>query len=296
MRSRILGRLELDHLELSADLAYLESVPRADESYDEFSNGYWQNLALWNASGDSADDIYRDVNQAPQLTEHGKSCNYLRNLVETTFDTSHLAMVRTRNLIDAVVIPHRDFVELDKPVDKYFRVLMFLEANSSAFHSNDSAVFNMQPGEVWFLDAASVHSAANFSANSRQMLCLDFVFDGDFDESDIFADSASYDPTLAPTFIARPELTESELSGILDLALLTNRTNFKEILFLLSKVHYSFDVTGKSTYDWLSTISERTGDVALIDKARRLTEYAIEARGLTERFNLNSWTDRAVAV
>lgn len=289
MRSHILGKLELDEKRLAADMEYLDSVPRGEEGYDEFSNGYWKNLPLWNVSGDATDDLYRDTDSPAQLTEHGKRCGYLRELVETVFDTDRITMVRTRNLIDAVVIPHRDFVELDRDAEQYFRVLMFLEENPTAFHSNDDTVINMQPGEVWFLDASTVHAAANFSDESRQMLCVDFAFDGPYEESDIFRDKQHYRPTTEAQIVERPALPAERLEAIRGLGKVVDRSNFKEFLFFLSKVHFRYDVPAEATYQWLTEIAEDSGDSLLVRKAAELRDYAIGARALSERFTLNSW-------
>lgn len=289
LRSHILGRIDLDETLLSRDLEYLSSLPRGEEGYDEFSNGYWKNLPLWNSTGDSGDDLYRDTDSPAQLTEHGKNCTYLRDLVESTFNTDHITMVRTRNLVDAVVIPHRDFVELDKDADQYFRVLMFLEENAAALHSNDDTVINMRPGEIWFLDAGSVHAAANFSPDSRQMLCVDFAFDGEYQESDVFRDASRYRPSTDAQIIERPPLPTARLDAIKGLGQVVDRSNFKEFLFLLSKVHFRYDVPAEATYEWLTDIAVTSGDELLVGKANELREYAIGARALSERFTVNSW-------
>ncbi|MET9092456.1 aspartyl/asparaginyl beta-hydroxylase domain-containing protein [Streptomyces cyaneofuscatus] len=290
MRSHILGQIELDDHRLAPDLAYLASVPRGEEGYDEFSNGYWKNLPLWNASGDAQDDLYRDTTSPTQLTEHGKRTGYLRELVENIFDTDRITMVRTRNLVDAVVIPHRDFVELERDADQYFRVLMFLEPNSAALHSEDDTVLNMRPGEIWFLDAGAVHAAANFSADSRQMLCVDFAFDGPYEEADIFRDKSYHRPGGEPRIIERPQLPAERREAILKLGEVVDRSNFKEFLFLLSKVHFRYDVPAEETYGWLRSIAESSGDDLLVRNAQELRDYAIGARTLSERFSLNSWS------
>ncbi|WP_103534444.1 aspartyl/asparaginyl beta-hydroxylase domain-containing protein [Streptomyces sp. SM11] len=290
MRSHILGQLDLDDSRLAPDLAYLASVPRGEEGYDEFSNGYWKNLPLWNASGDAGDDLYRDTCSPAQLTEHGKRVGYLRELVESVFDTDRITMVRTRNLVDAVVIPHRDFVELGRDAEQYFRVLMFLEPNSAALHSEDDTVLNMRPGEIWFLDAGAVHAAANFSADSRQMLCVDFAFDGPYEEADVFRDKSYHRPGAEARIIERPQLPAERREAILKLGEVVDRSNFKEFLFLLAKVHFRYHVPAEETYGWLHSIAESSGDDLLVRNAVELRDYTIGARTLSERFSLNSWS------
>ncbi|MGH3923873.1 MAG: aspartyl/asparaginyl beta-hydroxylase domain-containing protein, partial [Pseudonocardiaceae bacterium] len=171
MRSHILGRVDLDSDRLRPDLQYLAEVPRIEEEYDEFSSGYWKNVSLWSASGEADDTAYRDIPKAALPTAHSWQVPYLDELVRNVFDERLIKMVRARNLIDALVVPHRDFVELDKDCDRYLRTFMVLENNSQAFHSDDDTVIRMRPGEIWFLDAAAVHAAVNFSTRSRQAIC-----------------------------------------------------------------------------------------------------------------------------
>nr|O09345.1 RecName: Full=L-proline cis-3-hydroxylase 2; Short=P3H 2; AltName: Full=Proline 3-hydroxylase 2; AltName: Full=Proline 3-hydroxylase type II [Streptomyces sp.]1E5R_A Chain A, PROLINE OXIDASE [Streptomyces sp. TH1]1E5R_B Chain B, PROLINE OXIDASE [Streptomyces sp. TH1]1E5S_A Chain A, PROLINE OXIDASE [Streptomyces sp. TH1]1E5S_B Chain B, PROLINE OXIDASE [Streptomyces sp. TH1]AAB60894.1 L-proline 3-hydroxylase type II [Streptomyces sp. TH1] len=290
MRSHILGKIELDQTRLAPDLAYLAAVPTVEEEYDEFSNGFWKHVPLWNASGDSEDRLYRDLKDAAaQPTAHVEHVPYLKEIVTTVFDGTHLQMARSRNLKNAIVIPHRDFVELDREVDRYFRTFMVLEDSPLAFHSNEDTVIHMRPGEIWFLDAATVHSAVNFSEISRQSLCVDFAFDGPFDEKEIFADATLYAPGSTPDLPERRPFTAEHRRRILSLGQVIERENFRDILFLLSKVHYKYDVHPSETYDWLIEISKQAGDEKMVVKAEQIRDFAVEARALSERFSLTSW-------
>jgi hypothetical protein len=135
VRSHIVGKIDLDKARLQHDLKALAQVPRVEEEYDEFSSGYWNNLSLWNSSGQADDSMYRDIDGPAVPTEHAARAPYLDELIRTVFDPNIVKMARSRNLIDALVIPHRDFVELDKDNDQYFRTFMVLEENTAAFHS-----------------------------------------------------------------------------------------------------------------------------------------------------------------
>lgn len=289
MRSHIIARVDLDQERLAPDLSYLAAVPRVEEEYDEFSSGYWKNLSLANATGERDDTAYRDIPGSAVTTEHGRNAPYLTELVETVFDRDKVKMVRARNLVDAMVVPHRDFVELDQDNDSYFRTFMVLEDNPQAFHSDDDTVIRMRPGELWYLDAAAVHAAVNFSTESRQSLCVDFVFDGERDEASIFADRSTYRTDLTPEIRSRQPFTGEHEQQLLALASVVNRRNFKDILFLLSKVHYDYDVAAERTYAWLSQVCRDSGDDLLADKADLVAEYMIDARALSERFSINDW-------
>jgi hypothetical protein len=289
MRSHILGKIELDHARLAKDLDYLAAVPTVEEEYDEFSNGFWKNVPLWNASGDGEDRLYRDVPGSAIATEHAGQVPYLGEIVQTVFNGDRLKMARTRNLKNAVVIPHRDFVELELDTDRYFRTFMVLEDSPQAFHSNEDTVIHMRPGEIWFLDAATVHAAINFSEHGRQSLCVDFAFDGDFDEKEIFADVTVYDPGATPELVVRKPFTTEHRDRILSLSRVIERQNFRDLLFLLSKVHFTYDVHPGDTYDWLVEIAKRADDEKMVVKAEQIREFAMEARALHDRFSMTSW-------
>ncbi|WP_406725052.1 aspartyl/asparaginyl beta-hydroxylase domain-containing protein [Streptomyces sp. GD-15H] len=290
MRSHILGRIELDQERLKKDLEYLAVVPTVEEEYDEFSNGFWKNIPLYNASGGSEDRLYRDLQDAPaQPTQHAEQVPYLNELVTTVFNQDRVQMARTRNLKNAIVIPHRDFVELDRELDRYFRTFMILEESPLAFHADEDTVVRMRPGEIWFLDAAAVHSAVNFTDLSRQALCVDLAFDGSFDEKEAFADGSVYAPGATPDIPHRKPFTQERVEKILSLAGVIERENFRDILFLLSKVHFTYDVHPSETYEWLVAISKRAGDEKMVEKAERIRDFAIGARELGERFSLTTW-------
>ncbi|AGF73818.1 aspartyl/asparaginyl beta-hydroxylase domain-containing protein [Corynebacterium halotolerans] len=293
MRSHILARIDLDQKRLDDDLAYPAAVPRVEEEYDEFSSGYWKNLSLANSSGQADDTAYVDIDGSALTTEHGKNTPYLSELVNTVFDRDRVKMVRARNLIDAMVVSHRDFVDLGEDNDRYFRTFMVLEDNPQAFHSDSDTVIRMRPGELWYLDAAAVHSAVNFSSQSRQSLCVDFIFDGQRDEASIFRDLSSYQPDLSPEIRERAAFTSDLEQRLLRLSEVVNRRNFKDVLFLLSKIHFDYNVPGERTYDWLLDICRTAGDDQLIAKAEMVRDYMINVRALGERFSINDWVSVA---
>ena len=289
MRSHILTRLDLDPAQLAPDLDYLSNVPRIEEQYDEFSSGYWKNVSLANASGKADDTTYRDISGAAIDTGHGEHTPYLMSLVEEHFVRDRVKMVRARNLIDALVVPHRDFIDLGESAERYFRVFMTLEDNPQAFHADTDEVVRMRPGEVWFLDAAAVHSAANLSVNGRQSICLDFVLSANEDEQAIFNNPNIYMPGLEPEKPRRQPFTPEHHERLLSLAKVIDRDNFKDILFLLSKVHYRYQFPAEQTYDVLREICSRSSDEALATKAEKLTGFMIGARTMDERFTMTEW-------
>lgn len=290
MASYLFGKINVNDELLARDLETHKSFPRIAEEYDEFSTGFWQNCSVYNASGDGNDTMYRDYDHQVRLTEMGRQLPYIEQLLRENFVFENLKMVRTRNLIDAMVIPHKDFVELNKPMEQYFRIFIPLEDNELAFHSDEENVFRMRKGEVWFLDAAIVHAAVNFSNRNRLFLCLDYAFPGDFHPSDIFVNKNMYTTELTPCVVEREQAEPGfEEQLIASLSPVMNRQNFKDIVILLSKVHFYKNVPIEACYDWLVEIAENTGDRALVQKAQDLRNYLIRNRALGERFSINDW-------
>ncbi|MGE1082503.1 hypothetical protein ACQJ0O_09735 [Pseudomonas shirazensis] len=56
MPSRIIGKIDLRNYNLASDIEHLNSVTKQPEEYDEFGQGYWKNLSMYNASGDASND------------------------------------------------------------------------------------------------------------------------------------------------------------------------------------------------------------------------------------------------
>jgi hypothetical protein len=288
MTSRLLGKLELSGFQLGDDIAYLNALPKFDEEYDEFGQGYWKNISLINSSGDASDTQYKNAS-----VSHPTDCLLrspeIRRLIETCFRSDNLKMVRARNLIAGMVIPHRDFIELD-PKQRYFRVFLPIEENTTSYHSDASGVFQMRTGELWCLDASIDHAAVNFSAASRQFLCFDFAFDEPFNDLDILTPYAPFTRDHNPLYVNRAAVPQSEKEEIIDgLSSLLSRQTFKDLLFAVSKLHFYRDISVSECYDWIIAASERVADVAIKDKALRLRRYLVETRELNERFELTSW-------
>ncbi|RJX37527.1 proline hydroxylase [Paenibacillus pinisoli] len=293
MPTGIIGKIIIDEHKLSNDLKTHKKFPLIQEEYDEFSIGIWQNCSLWSYSSDIHDTMYKDHNDPLKKTAYGEQLPYISELLEKNFSLDNLKMVRTRNLVNGMVIPHVDFVELDKPKDNYFRLLIPLEDNEYAFHSDRDHVFRMRKGEVWFIDAAIYHAAANFSTNSRIMLCLDYAFPGLFNPADVFVNKENYNPGRYTPFIASLEEPDINMENnlISSLSQIVSRYNFRDMIFLLAKVHFQKKVPIEACFDWMIRIAEKSEDIAIINKAKDLRRFAIESRTLGERFSIYEWPE-----
>lgn len=288
MSSCIVGSLNLDGFDLKNEIAYLNSLPKIEEEYDEFAQGYWKNISLLNASGEGDDSQFRFC-QRPEATEHLRRLPKIRQVINDHFSTAALKMVRARNLIDGMVVPHRDFVEMKEDGLNFFRVFVMLEDNLDSYHSDDSGVFQMKKGEVWFLDAAIEHSAVNFSNKSRMALCFDFVFETDFRPEDIFS-TRDLVTRIEPTYRVREALNDAEVESIIGgISALLSRRTFKDLVFTASKYHFTRDVPVAACYDWLIEAANRNADTDTADKAQALKRYLVVNRDLGQRFSISEW-------
>ncbi|RSD25948.1 aspartyl/asparaginyl beta-hydroxylase domain-containing protein, partial [Vibrio pectenicida] len=125
-------------------------------------------------NGDYRNTQYKDNPNSAKLTELGEKTDYINSVIRKYFDVDNLKMVRTRNLVNGQVVPHKDFIELDDNKGKYIRILIPLETSLTSYHSDEHyGVFRMRKGDIWQLDASVVHAAYNFGNGNRVILCLD---------------------------------------------------------------------------------------------------------------------------
>lgn len=288
MASKIIGKIKVDDYDLEKDIKYLNSITKQPEEYDEFGQGYWKNLSLYNASGDASDTQYRNTDKCLP-TEYATQCPSIQKLVQQNFKLDNLKMIRARSLVDGLVIPHRDFVELDKKIT-YFRVFVALENNEEAFHSDEHGVFQMKTGEVWFLDAGISHAAVNFGLKSRMFLCLDFMYEGEFEYTDIFIDPSVLEEYRSSFYISREPFINSQKEEVISAtSKILDRFTFKDVVFALSKYHFIYDLPVSSCYDWIISAAEHKNNIEIIKKAKSLRKYLIEKRDMGERYSINDW-------
>lgn len=283
MPSKIIGKLLMDDQLVKKELETIAQFPLLEEEYPEFGVGTWKNHSLWNKSGDYRDMLVQDYSTPVKITELGEKLPYINEIIHKTFDITHLKMVRARNLVNGLVFPHRDFIELNND-HHYLRVFIPLENNPDAYHSDEEMVFQMQKGEIWRLDAALIHAAANLSTNSRVHICLDFKFIGNCPPIEsIFLNPETTDHCAIPTVPFRKKLLDLN-EKLNQLASDISNVDLVNTLYELTKLHFQYDVKVGSCYDWLITAAEKSGLKNILDKCKELKKFMIVKRELGESF------------
>lgn len=245
MKTQRVGYVDLDvdriaqEISLTADFAY-------SDAYSEYvCGGPWSSCMLWAAGGENGTGLVTeyDFDQMPSKTKYGAQLPYLTSLVEQHFHLETLTFARLAAISDSVIIPHRDLMELqDVPEQSrnVHRIHIPLVTNRNCFFMENDTVYRMHPGEIWFFDAASWHSAASLSPEKRYHLVMDFREVKNADEILKFApDGAPGIPV--DRVVRRVPMPGEEKARLLQLASLINEYNYRDIFSLIIKSHYLHD-------------------------------------------------------
>jgi hypothetical protein len=286
MNSRIIGTLSFDDDLLKQDIETILQFGDVREEYSEYRFGLWKNYVLWNGTGDQKDTLYMGPDGGAFQTGLGNQLPYVNSVIDKFFHTDKLKMVRANLLRDALLIPHRDYIEFKSESEHLARVHLPLKTNSDALHSEGDSVFHLRCGEVWYLDASNVHSACNPSDEPRISLVLDFRLDGDSPLESVLKQPLNERPKTAPAIIERESLSDDFRNSIHALKHVINRANYRDILLFLSRVHFYKNVSGATLFDWMIEICEGSEDRELLEKFTNFKSYMIQDRQLGERFHL----------
>jgi putative nonproteinogenic amino acid hydroxylase len=278
MESRIIGKIDLDSESVENEVDRILTFS-AEPSYASYSFGTWGIYQLWNWSGDVGDSTLREFEGSAQITNFGKQLPYLFSIIEKHFRTERMKWARALLLKDGNVIPHRDYLEFKKPLT---RIHLALSTDEGSLHSEGEDVFQMRKGEVWYLAATNIHAAASLNDFPRVTICMEFDLDEEQTEDSVFRDPGPSLHSVYPRMIDREPLSDAEIESICGLGNLVDDKNFKDILRLLSKVHFYRRVHAGDVYDWLIEIARRSGKPALLQKTLAAKKTCIETRRINE--------------
>lgn len=267
--TRRLARVPLDHARLAEDLAVMDGLPYFD-SYSEFSFGRLQRGAmLWNSDGDAGTSRLASYAGAAQPTEHGRLLPYVNELITSLFRTEFLKFARLLVLPqDCVVVPHRDYLELD---ENLIRIHIPLRTSELCFGSAGEDVFHMRVGEMWFLDATQTHSVASFWEVERIHLICDFVADS---IDDVLQQPVPLVPGIPSENITRREpLLPEEHAMWRGLARVVNLNNYRDVMALLTKRHFEVEIAPDEVFTWMAQIAAESGRPEVVERVAQETEY-----------------------
>jgi hypothetical protein len=274
MKTQRIFHLHLDAQGVNEDLARAQQFPSSD-AYNEFICGEWRSQMLWNHSGDASDNLLTDYQEPARMTAIGLQLPYLAHLLKTTFDLQRLRFARLARLTPgSVLVPHRDYLELQ---DDLTRIHIPLTTNAKCFSAEDNTIYQMKAGEVWYIDATQVHSAANFSRQQRTHLILDFT---NVQQLDNLLLQAVPEPAAIPAenIVPRKPLLPAEREALFALAPIVNETNCKDLLALLIKKYFTAAIDVATVVDWALQIAKRSGDAAAVARIAWIHEHCLVRR------------------
>ncbi|NES81685.1 MAG: hypothetical protein F6K63_31335 [Moorea sp. SIO1G6] len=232
--------------------------------YPEDAFGIYLTYPLWNHQGDSRNGNTYHYNGIPKITDIGNTLSHISAMITDTFNVNFLKVCRINEFLSGTfIVPHVDYLDGCQSSEKFFRRIHIpLKTQKESWNYYEAEVYHMQFGEIWLHDSYCCHSAGNFSSESRFHLILDV--DPTIPLDDLFKDKAVFNSSHKLDPISREPFTNSDLNNILDLAKIINHLNFKEIVSLLSKIHFYKKVSSALTYDWLEKIAKNTKNRQLI--------------------------------
>ncbi|MEU9663109.1 aspartyl/asparaginyl beta-hydroxylase domain-containing protein [Streptomyces chartreusis] len=279
MRTQYVSTIPLDGPRLAKDLEQ-SSTFRYSEAYSNYLiGGPWKSAVLWSAGGDSGDGLLTNYayDQEFAFTEYGKQLPYLQELITTVADLSRLNFVRLAVFSKSVIVPHRDFLELGEIPDdarSAHRLHIPLVTNDECFFSEDNTVYRMRTGEVWYFDAAQVHSVASFSSEPRIHLIFDFVERpgaGPLVTLDDRREEGGGIP--ADRTVRRAPLPDADRTNLLRLADVLTMDNFGEIFSIVVKTHFRYDGGEQFAWDTMTAIARGSKDPAVLEHTLELRQY-----------------------
>lgn len=273
MRTQMLAQIDIDEARVRDELEFSRDF-HFSEQYPEFQSGQpWKTCMLWSSGGVIGDGIiaHYDTTLPVQPTTYGKQLPYIRELIEESVVIDHLLFARLVIMTDAVLLPHRDYVEFTSGPEEHrpgHRLHIPLSTNENCLFMENNTIYRMFFGEFWSLDVSQMHSAAVLSDTRRSHLIMDFA-----DVPPHAVLKGSQQPAYGipeANVVHRPPLSERERSAILALSEVVDWENLNEVFGIVIRKSYRRDGGASFVWDAMRSITRNSGDVALAEKVDEL--------------------------
>lgn len=278
MRTQYVAALELDEGRLAKDLETSASFNYSEAYSNYLIGGPWKSAMLYSAGGDAGDGLLTDYDyrQSSDFTDYGRQMPYLQELISTSVDLSRLTFVRLARFAKSVIVPHRDFLELEEiPEDKRsaHRLHIPLATHEECFFSEDNVVYRMRAGEVWYFDASRIHSVVSFAEEPRIHLIFDFADRPGAGSLVTVPGEPEGAGVPAASAVDRPQLSDAERAALARLADVLTMDTFSEIFSVLVKKHFRRDGGEHFVWDTLTALARACPDPAVLPHTQELRRY-----------------------
>lgn len=274
MKSQIISSIKIDNSLLKNEIEKISEFNFCD-TYKEYACGELKICMLWNKSGVFEDSLLTNYNGNALKTCYGEKLPYLSNLIDETFKIEHLKFARIIMLgSNTVYVPHRDYLEL---TSDFLRFHIPIQTDSFCFNSEENTVYQMKVGEIWYIDATKIHSAASFSEKYRMHLVLDFEYKPNIE--DVLKIPVSKNAMIPEKSIAQREPAPSNFDEVLyTFSKIIDVTNCIDILSILIKQYFTKNINVEYIFDMFLKISILSNNKDVINKAKNLKEYCTKNR------------------
>lgn len=277
MRTQYIATLPLDKARVTKDLEQSAGFHYSEAYSNYLIGGPWKSCMLWATGGDSGDGLLTNYtyDRGSAFTEYGAQVPYLQELITSTVDLTRLNFVRLAVFTKSVIVPHRDFIELAEIPDdarSAHRLHIPLATNDECYFSEDNTVYRMREGEVWYFDAAQIHSVASFSSEPRVHLIFDFVDRPDAGPL-VVAENHGDGGIPADRIVLRPPLSEDARADLLRLSDVLTMDTFSEVFSIVVKRHFRHDGGDDFVWDTITAIARGSNDPAVLAHVTELRRY-----------------------
>jgi putative nonproteinogenic amino acid hydroxylase len=273
MNSRIVGRITVDRTAIDRELDRVQGYCSNDD-YPDYVFGTWKSVPLWNGSGSTLDTRLQTFDHPGVPTPLTRDLPAIASIVQRSFRIDRLKWARLFIMEHGVLLPHRDYLELDR---RFTRLHIPLRTTPECLHSEQDVVFHMRVGELWFLDANRVHSACSAAGSLRTTLCLDFDEVARLEE--LFTPDVGAVDRVEPCVVDRMPLSDRERDDLIAMAANMTDATFRDTVATLAMVHFRHRVHAAELFEWISEGALRSGNRALIKRAQELRTLAVGDQG-----------------
>ncbi|WP_406631708.1 aspartyl/asparaginyl beta-hydroxylase domain-containing protein [Amycolatopsis sp. WGS_07] len=278
MRTHYVADAPLDDARLAKDLAQAELFPWSEAHSDYLSQGAYKSCMLWTRGGQVGDGVVTsyDHRRPSAFTEYADQMPYLRELISTVVDLERLNFVRLAKVQNSVIIPHRDLLEFTEIPDdsrSVHRLHIPLVTNGDCFFNEGNTVFQMRKGEVWFLDASQIHSAAVLSTEQRIHMMLDFV-DTPSDKPLVNIEGRGPETGIPENRkVNRPPLSDADRAALRKLSGVITMDTVDEIFSIVIKKHYRYHGGDDFVWTTMTAIARDSGNPEIVRHIDELHRY-----------------------
>lgn len=268
MRAKILGFIDLDEFVPPAEVETILNFEYTD-TYSEYVFGVWRSCVLLNGSGAHLDSEIHEYEGNAQQTALVANLPGVQSLLHSCFAVDRIKWVRVFKQDRGFLLPHVDFVGMH---EGFIRLHVPLRTSPTCMHSEENVVYHMRRGEIWYVEAARVHSSGNLSGAARASLCIDFSVHGPV-ESLVRPAFRVKEATREPHVIQRRPFTDRDKLAALGKVLRVD--TFDAVVAELIRIHFERDVHAGAMFDWLADMAVASQNPELKERARKLRELAL---------------------